>query len=245
MNLIIDIGNTRTKTALFDGENIIDRRCWNVFGVSEAKELLKLLGEFPIEKVAISSTKRSDEELERYLKSKISVVLFVRGDTPAPLNNLYDTPQTLGSDRLAGVVGATKLYPQRNILVVDIGTAMTFDVVTAQGDYVGGNISLGPKLRLEALNSSTDNLPMIDIENYACSELGKSTKEAIGNGVMNGIFYEIEGYITQIYEKYDDLMVIFTGGGTFYFEKRLKYPIFASSDLVNVGLNEILNYNED
>ncbi len=162
--------------------------------------------------------------------------------TPVPIRNAYRTPETLGRDRLAAAVGATVLYPGRNALIVDFGTAVTLDLVTADGTYRGGCISPGLSTRFRALHDYTAALPLCAPTEE--EELqGLTTDEAVRRGVMNSLSFEIEGYISRMERKIDDLCVIFTGGDAKYFVKRIKNTIFANCNLVFYGLNRILEYD--
>ncbi len=162
--------------------------------------------------------------------------------TPTPLRNRYATPETLGPDRLAAAVGAWTLYPGENIFVADFGTAITLDVVTSAGEFLGGNISPGAATRFRALHDYTSTLPLVALPDKTALT-GDTTACAIANGVVNGIVYEIEGYMARLEEEYPGIKIIFTGGDGKYFAERLKNPIFAVSDLVICGLNSILEFN--
>ena len=159
-----------------------------------------------------------------------------------PIGNAYLTPETLGRDRLAAAVGATVLYPGENVLIVDFGTAVTIDLVTADATFRGGCISPGMKTRFRALHDYTAKLPLCaatESEELA----GLNTRQAIELGVMNGITFEIEGYAARMRSRIEDLCVIFTGGDANFFVKRIKNTIFANCNLVFCGLNRILEYN--
>lgn len=159
-----------------------------------------------------------------------------------PIDSAYRTPETLGRDRLAAAVGAAALYPGRDVLIVDFGTAVTIDLVTADGTFRGGCISPGMKTRFRALHDYTAKLPLCGPTEDEQLQ-GLTTEEAIRLGVMNSLTFEIEGYIARMREKIDDLCVIFTGGDAKYFAKRIKNTIFANCNLVFCGLDRILEYN--
>jgi type III pantothenate kinase len=178
--------------------------------------------------------------------------------TPIPIKNLYGTPETLGADRLAAAVGAHTIFPGETVLVVDFGTAITFDIVTAAGEYLGGNISPGAAIRFRALHEFTGSLPLLTLPgaagqgssrrvegNIAGRDAfpGRDTREAIENGIVLGVIAETEHYIATACEKFGARRTIFTGGDSDYFAERVKFPIFASSDLVFQGLNAILEHN--
>jgi type III pantothenate kinase len=139
-------------------------------------------------------------------------------------------------------VGAAALHPGTAALVVDFGTAITIDLVSADGEFLGGNISPGAAMRFSALHEYTGKLPLLALTDTV-EPLGRSTTEAIEAGVINGILYEIEGYIARISKKIANLHIIFTGGDGIFFAKRVNYPIFASADLVLYGLNRVLEHN--
>jgi len=141
------------------------------------------------------------------------------------------------------VVGAHNLFPDSNILVIDAGTAITYDLLTAEGTYLGGNISPGIEMRFKALNQFTGKLPKIEKADQNIL-FGKTTEQAIRAGVQNGVVYEIEGTINSFKDFYKNLKVIITGGDAEFFEKKLKNSFFVSPNLTNLGLNRILEYNE-
>jgi len=149
-----------------------------------------------------------------------------------------------GADRLAAAVGANTIYPNSDILIVDFGTAITIDVVSG-GEFLGGNITPGAAIRFKALHHFTKKLPLCSLNDNPTELFGNTSVSAIECGVVNGIVYEIEGYIRDLQRKYSDLRIIFTGGDSNFFAKRLKNTIFATYDLVAYGLNRILEYNAE
>ncbi len=161
-----------------------------------------------------------------------------------PVKNLYATPQTLGYDRLAAAVGAHVLHPGKTALIVDFGTAITFDIVTAAGEFLGGSISPGARTRFRALHEFTGALPMCELPDGQSVDFPpRDTVSAIRTGVAEGIIAETERQITKAREKFGEIVIIFTGGEANYFASRVKFPIFAVSDLVFHGLNAILEHN--
>ncbi len=239
MNLIIDVGNTATKIAVMDSNKVVFRER---VGHLTVERLCALLEEYEsIDKAIMASTGRCDECVCDLLRAKMACFLEFTPSTEIPLKNGYGTPETLGADRLAAAVGAQAMYGNRNMLIVDFGTAITFDLVS-DGVFRGGNISLGVGARFRALHEFTAKLPLCEPTDE-CSEFGRSTREAVEQGVMRGVEYETEGYIAKFCEKYDDLCIIFTGGDAKFFVNRIKNAIFASCDLTLLGLNRILEYN--
>lgn len=239
MNLIVDIGNTLIKLAVFDRGRIVDQRTAERLHPALMGELLDA---WPVRQAIVASTRGESDEVLELLRPRVGRLVEFTSQTPVPVANDYLTPETLGRDRLAAAVGATVLYPGRNCLIVDFGTALTIDLVTADGTFRGGVISPGMNTRFRALHDYTARLPLCAAT--ADEELmGLTTDEAISRGVMNSMTFEIEGYIARMREKIDDLHVIFTGGDAKCFVKRIKNTIFANCNLVLSGLDRILEYN--
>jgi type III pantothenate kinase len=170
-------------------------------------------------------------------------VLVLNSTTPIPVSNCYKTPNTLGNDRIALVVGATVHYSGHNVLVIDAGTCITYDFINAEQEYLGGSISPGIRMRYSALHQYTSQLPMLKTEEKAAL-IGGDTEESIHSGVINGVLAEIDGVIQRYIEQYPDVKVVVTGGNVKLFDKGLKNTIFASPNLLMEGLNKILDYNE-
>jgi len=195
-----------------------------------------------LNKVILSSVKDRDIELIEFLSSNFDFFLELDHLTSFPLENLYETPETLGKDRLAAAVGANELFPDQNLLVIDAGTAITYDLVTETNQYLGGNISPGLQMRFKALNQFTGKLPLIsasdDIQMF-----GKNTTDAIRAGVQNGMIYEISQTIDIFNRNYQNLQIIMTGGDCDFFDKKLNYSIFVNFNLTLIGLNRILEHN--
>jgi type III pantothenate kinase len=190
----------------------------------------------------MSSVIYSDGALVGTLQKRLPYFLWLDENVPTPVKIEYETKDTLGKDRIAAVIGATFLKPGQNALVIDAGTAITYEIVEASGVYVGGNISPGLTTRFRALNRFTERLPLVTERNDV-PLIGTSTESAILAGVVNGIIFEMDGYIDMLKKKYGDIFVFLTGGHSFYFERRLKSHIFADANLVLIGLNRILEYN--
>lgn len=239
MNLTIDQGNTAVKVGLFDGDNLVQCKRYSSLSVADLEQLF---AEYPVKAAIVSSvgnlTKLPIDALERMAPK------FVRlsSETPIPLVNKYGTPKTLGVDRLASCVGANALLPETNLLVVDMGTCITIDVVTAVGEFLGGNISPGMAMRFKALNQFTNALPLVE-PTGSVPLYGNNTHDAILAGVVQAITFELEGYLRNLMPLYPNLSLYLTGGDAFFFEKRLKSSIFVNPNLLLVGLNRILQLN--
>ena len=239
VNLIIEQGNTSTKVAIYAEGNLKASFVYKTFDKSKLKPLFDV---YSLDKGIYSTVADVDEDLIAYLKECLSCFIYFDNDVRLPITIKYKTPHTLGKDRIAAVVGAYYLQPNRNILIIDAGTCITYELLEASGSYFGGNISPGMTTRFKALNDYTKKLPLVnEREEVPC--WGTCTEDAIRAGVVNGIVLEMDGYIDQAKELYSDVLVFLTGGHSFYFESRLKNSIFADINLVLTGLNRILEYN--
>ncbi|MBR5850761.1 MAG: type III pantothenate kinase [Alistipes sp.] len=239
MNLLVDIGNTRTKWAVMTAAGELLAQ-----GVDELDRTLLdgLFARYALRRAMVTSTRGSAVEEVALLRDYSCETLLFTADTPVPIGIDYLTPETLGRDRVAAAVGAWARFPGRACLVADFGTALTIDYLSSDGVFHGGAISLGVSNRLRALHEYTAALPLCAMSEEEVL-LGRSTREAIEQGVMNSVQFELEGYIERMSKKNADLCVIFTGGEAKYFEKRIKNTIFAEPNLVFCGLNRILEYN--
>ena len=240
MNLIVDVGNTLVKFAIFKDGDLIQK---NSFELSEFKEQYKSLKQdFPsLKKAIISSVGRLSKNQIDIIKNDLNVI-ELSSKTNLPFKNLYETPETLGVDRIALVSASVQKYPNKNVLIIDAGTCITYDFITSENHYLGGAISPGIRLRYKSLNNLTANLPLLKTEQPK-SIIGNTTKTSIHSGVINGVINEIDGIINQYHENYSDLTVILTGGDTKFLSNQLKNTIFANSNFLLEGLNFILEYN--
>jgi type III pantothenate kinase len=247
MNLVIDIGNTYTKIAVFKRDELVVNKQFE--GIDHTL-VNKLIDEYDISKAIISSVKKNkNEDWQKMLTSKMPVVFF-NGRMTKGINSHYLTPDTLGADRLAGVIGASTLFPGKNNLVISGGTCITYDWIDSAGNYFGGSISPGLNMRYKALNYYTDGLPLIDADEHFDKEYGDSTDSAIRSGVQNGIKYELTGFIESYKKAGDELNIVLSGGDSIFFDTLLKNSIFAPCVkieplLVLKGLNAALNNNND
>ena len=240
MNLVIDIGNTRTKFALFNRGEIMISVPVDEF-LPEHIHILK--DEHPsLKNAIISSVKNYPRELKQELEKEFDSFIELDSKTPIPIKNQYKSKSTLGKDRIAAVVGANHLYPNKNVLVIDSGTAITYDLITENNIYLGGNISPGIEMRFKALNQFTGKLPLLGLTEGDYT-FGVSTESAIIAGVQNGVVHELNGVMESFNNNYKDLKIILTGGNANFFDKKLKNSFFVNLNLVTIGLNSILEYN--
>ena len=239
MNLIIDIGNTRIKAAVFENDKLIEVF---VFEIEVLLEKVEFLSEkYSIKKGIISSVKNISKKVLKQL-SKKTPFLVLDSSTKVPFKNLYKTPETLGVDRIALVSNAVEKFHNKNVLIIDAGTCITYDFVNEHKEYLGGAISLGIEMRYIALNKFTSKLPLLK-KNSPKNFIGNTTDDNIHSGVNNGVLNEINGVIEQ-YERENPLLtIVLTGGDTYFLAKQLKSSIFANPNFVLEGLNTILIYN--
>lgn len=239
MNLIIDIGNTRAKIALFEGRELVR--------MSYANSIPDLIAALPnwLQGVTHCIVGTVVDEISDLLKILPATTLLFKSDTPIPVKNAYATQHTLGSDRLAAAIGAQAIFPGRNCLVIDAGTCIKYNIVTATGEYLGGAISPGMPMRLRAMHDYTDRLPLLAFDDTFDGLTGRSSKDSILAGALTGAVAEAEGMATRYAAQYEDLITVITGGDGPYLAKRLKNHIFAEPFLILKGLNEVLIYNRE
>ena len=241
MNICIDQGNSKVKMAVFDdGRLVVDVLCKG----DVVQQMDELCSTYEIDKAIYCSVSGYDVALECRLKEIVPHYLRMDRMLRLPLCNDYSTPQTLGLDRLAAAVGAYTFCPNKNLLIIDAGSAITYDFVSEEGHFVGGNIAPGLKMRFRALHDYTASLPLVSVSSEESFPLfGSSTQEAIVTGVVRGIVYEMNGYVEEMKHKYGNISVFLTGGNLTYFHNRLNITTFAEKNLVMYGLNRILEHN--
>ena len=237
MELAIDAGNTHIKVALFINNGI--HKLWKVRSFHE--DIQKELKSFPIKHAIMSST-RKKEDLATQWFTLVESMLWLDHTTPLPFRNSYQTPETLGKDRLAAVAGGRFLYPDAPILAVDAGTCITYDLLTEGDEYLGGNISPGIHLRLQALHHFTGALPLINFKDTE-ELIGTNTNDAILTGVLQGYRGEVDSRISAYKKRFPKLKTILCGGDAKYLVNHLENEIFASQNLVLLGLHKILRHN--
>ena len=242
MNLIIDVGNTYVKLAVFKKNAFVSKETIEVNHLVKAfKSLLKHYKS--IDRAIISSVGKLDEVTLNYIKDSVDVI-ELNSKTKFPFKNEYKTPKTLGVDRIALVSASVNEYSKKNVLIIDAGSCITFDFINNKNQYLGGAISPGIRMRYKSLHNLTANLPLLDTETPN-TIIGNTTNSSIHSGVIHGVLKEIDGVIADYKEKYSDLTVILTGGDTNFLSKQLKSSIFANSNFLLEGLNFILQFNSD
>jgi type III pantothenate kinase len=240
IKLITDFGNTLQKLAVFDGKNLHIKEVFQDLKPDGLIRFIKKNG--PFQGIILSSVSNHSVELEKIL-SKSGKFILLDSRTPIPFKNLYQTPETLGKDRIAAVTGAWSMFQGKNILVIDAGTCITYDLITSKGEYLGGGISPGIRMRFQAMHTFTGKLPLVEPEDFD-ELIGRSTRESLLSGVYNGVMAEISELIRMYENKFGDLTVILTGGDYQFLHNKLKINIFAVPELVLLGLNDIFDYND-
>jgi type III pantothenate kinase len=250
MNLVVDIGNTRTKIAFFENNELVEKAILETGALGELSTATKGL---TIDGAILSATGLDTEGVENFLQSHYPFVKFDHA-TPIPIKNKYKSPETLGKDRLAAVIAAKTMFPKDNCLVIDAGTCLTYNFVTANSLFIGGNITPGLTMRLKAMHHFTAKLPEIerytegsrsDRENADFLDiLGTSTETAMRIGAQVGILAEVEGFVERFIRNFGKIKVIVTGGDGEYLMKHVAISErYFERNLVLHGLNQILNFN--
>ena len=239
MNLVIDIGNTYFKSAVFNDNDAL--RFQHDKNENFESFVLKIFKSYPkIKKTIVSNVSKINHEL--FFKNQKMDFLNVSAELNLPFENLYETPKTLGSDRIALISSAVFEYPSRNSLIIDAGTCLTMDIINNKNQYCGGMISPGISLRYQSLNKMTANLPLVNkSEKYSFPS--NNTIGCIHTGVVGGIVHEIKGFIDEVKGNNKKINIILTGGDANFLSKPLKIPIFADPIFILRGLNKILALN--
>jgi type III pantothenate kinase len=240
MILTIDVGNTNVKVAVFKQFNLVDKF---VFQKNNFQNNFQIIfKKHPnYDKAVLSSVSLLDEKDSVWLKNQIKVI-EITVDSVFPFKNKYTTPNTLGIDRKVLASGAVLQYPNQNVLIIDAGTCVTYDFVTNKNEYLGGAISPGLRLRYQALNDYTAKLPLLE-NNLPDNFIGNSTDQSIHSGVINGLCYEIEGFISEFSVKNEQFTIILTGGDAIFLANRLKSTIFADENFLLKSLHQLYTYS--
>ena len=236
MNIVIDVGNTRAKAGIFSQEKLEEKISFDTIA-----HLQQFLNNQSFQYALISSVGIATAEITSWVKVT-EKKWMLSPSLPLPIQIHYATPETLGVDRIAAVCGAFALFPEKNCLVIDAGSCITYDVLDQKGNYCGGSISPGLEMRLKAMHTFTARLPLVKV-NQQVNLIGNSTESCLQSGALFGVLAEIEGIVEKYNQNYAELKVIMCGGDASLFENQLKPTIFAAPDLVLKGLNRILLQN--
>ena len=234
----MDIGNTKAKMAVFNSDGEMEE--YVVMSNPGIRKVRQLHSRHQIVGGIISSTRNLKEDFISKVNALFPCFILSK-DTDVPITSEYETPSTLGKDRLAAVIAADAIYGGSSVLVIDIGTCITYDIIS-KGIYKGGNISPGAHLKIKAMHRYTDKLPLVEL---VINEdlMGKSTVKALQNGAFYGTKGEIESFIRVFKKSFSELKVVFTGGDASLFAETMDEKVIVRPYLVLEGLNEILNYN--
>jgi type III pantothenate kinase len=233
LNLVIDIGNTRIKTAVFNNSVLTEKHTFKDIGL-----LKEHLTRRQFDHCLVSSVSTDTSTVLALLPVQGKKIQLTTS-SGLPITIAYDTPSTLGVDRIAAACGAYQIFPGQDCLVIDMGTCITYDFLSSAGAYQGGAIAPGVKMRFAAMHHFTARLPMVEpIANPPLT--GKSTTASMQSGVVNGVLEEINGFISRYQSQYGQLKTVACGGDLTLFENSLKPSIFVAPDLVLIGLNSIL-----
>jgi len=213
-NLAVDIGNTLAKIAVFKNNDLIEAKQYEQVKVGDVEEITR---KYDLSQVIISSVKQNHEAWQTLLADKFKVIQF-NGLVKAGINNHYKTPQTLGADRWAAVIGAHHLYPTQNNIIIGGGTCITYDFVDTGANYFGGSISPGLNMRYKAVNHFTAALPLLNADENFGAGYGDDTASAIQSGVQNGIKYELQGFISEYVKQGAGYNIILHGGDSIFFD---------------------------
>jgi type III pantothenate kinase len=240
MNLIIDIGNTRTKVAVFDKQVIIEKITVEELSQSLLNDIYKT---FNIERIILSTVKLDiDKNVISLINDWGKLFILLSHETKLPIQNHYKTPKTLGQDRIASVIGATHFFPNQHCLVIDAGTCITYDFIDSNETYIGGSISPGLSMRYRAMHEFTASLPLLNKQRLN-TFVGYDTVTSMQTGVDYGLSFEIQGFIQKYFTNFGQINVIMTGGDAAYLAAMLKYEVIVNPNLVLIGLDKILTYN--
>lgn len=231
MSLMIDIGNTKTKYAQFVGDCIKEKGFCNT---EETSKIVCVYSE-KVKNIMLSSVKPIPDLVLSKSKNKDCKLIVLSSELQMPFKTSYNSPKTLGSDRLALIAGAVSVFPNRPVLIIDAGTCITFDFVDSKKNHLGGAISPGLQMRLNALKSQTSALPAVNLREPH-KLIGDSTVNSILSGVVNGAIKELDGTIDTYKKRYPGTIVVITGGDLGFFDKKLKNSIFADEDILLKGM---------
>ncbi|WP_363235389.1 type III pantothenate kinase [Mesonia sp.] len=221
--------------------------CWRLKLLKKglfSKKIKIFFEKFPlIEFSILSSVQNHPQEWEKILQQKTKF-LQLSSSTPVSFKNNYASPKTLGIDRIALMAAASAKYNSQNVLVIDAGTCITYDFLNEKNEYLGGVISPGLQMRAKAMKEFTAKLPLVELSDFESSILGRDTQQCLKIGVVKAAALEIDGFINEYSENFQDLTVILSGGDSQILSKNVKNSIFATSNFLLEGLNQILEFNK-
>ena len=248
-NMVVDIGNTYTRIVVFDSKRAILSRKKTFSNEQEIYDQILKLNKVECN-LMLSSVITLTESFIGKLKDKTKHFVLLDKTTRLPFINKYETPETLGSDRIASLSGAGHLFKREDVLVIDAGTCITIDLLNKEGIYLGGAIIPGLNMQYKAMYEFTGKLPEVlhnaddpDYNEVFNHQLGRSTNKSMKMGVGFVLCAALDSIIDRHKANMPEINIIITGGDAIFFERRLKNKIFANLDLTLVGLSLILDCN--
>ena len=241
--LCFDFGNTRKKVAVFNNDILEDNR---YLANDDSETIQLLLTTYQPQKTVLSSVIHHNPAVEAMLAAQ-SQFHKLSANTKINFSVPVGKPETIGADRLALTAAAVHLFPQKNNLIVALGSCITYNFVSQYHAFLGGAISPGLDMRFKAMHQHTALLPLVTAE-WNFPLIGYDTNTNLQSGVINGMAAEIGGIIAKYEEKYRNFNVVLTGGNSAYFAGQLKKEIFADHNFLFKGLyalSELNNCNEE
>lgn len=237
--MVVDIGNSFSKVGLFDKNILIEYKEFRLFSVDDIKPFFSSK---TITNSIISNVSSYDKKVFEFLNMNSNLVLFDT-EIKLPFKNKYGSVETIGNDRIALVSQASRLYPDKNVLVIDSGSCITYDFLNDKNEYLGGGISPGLNMKLKALNNQTARLPLVK-KTQIKYLIGKSTETSILSGVINGTLGEINYIIEEYKKRYKKIVIILTGGDLNFLFNHIKNGILADPKFLLSGLNILIELNK-
>ena len=237
--MVIDIGNSFSKVGLFDKNILIEYKEFKLFSVEDIKSVFSSK---TITNSIISNVSSHDKNVFEFLNMNSNLILF-DAEIKLPFKNKYGSVETIGNDRIALVSQASRLYPDKNVLVIDSGSCITYDFLNDKNEYLGGGISPGLNMKLKALNDQTARLPLVK-KTQIKYLIGKSTETSILSGVINGTLGEINYIIEEYKKRYKKIVIILTGGDLNFLFNHIKNGILADPKFLLSGLNILIELNK-
>lgn len=242
MNLIVDLGNTSVKLAVFNTEGMVEK--WTCTPEDLVEHTHSVFNAFPnIKYGLVAAVGELPKAIRKLLYARVELIELSH-TTKVPFSNLYESPTTLGVDRIGLIAAACQLYPSQPVLVIDAGSCVTYDFKDRNEQYHGGAIAPGLNMRYKAVNQFTAKLPNLQPKKPE-DFIGNNTEESLHVGIVSGLILEIDGFIDAYREKFPELITIFTGGDLDFLRDSLKNDIFANPNFLLEGLNYILEHNKN
>ncbi len=242
MNLLIDIGNSQVKYYVTNHQQIIQKHQSQYLEKEILKKLLLNISQNSFDGIILSSVRENlSGNIPCFFSEFSKKIVILSTETKLPLYIHYE--KTLGADRIATMVGGIDIYPNYSLLIIDLGTAITYDFVNSKREFCGGNITPGLEMRYKALQHYTDKLPNVFGWLTTYQGFGQTTAEALTYGVVQGIIAEIQYHIVLAKQQEQNVKILMTGGDGIFFKEKINSEIEFIEHLAAQGLETILEYN--